>query len=373
MDRWLRQAGKSFWVFAIFLLTGRFFWISVFFVKFRRRQRRCRDRKVEKPEKMSDNKIDPIPELPPQIVDAINNDQLVVFIGAGASRLVGCTGWDELARRLVKRCYDTKMEDGTTCINFKEKETLLLERDHKKTITMCYGILKQKGFEEEFFEEFDKALRGDDKLLATDNIYDQLAKMKAVFVTTNADEYFDKKDYFHEDRIFHKLEDLRPSNIEPRKLFHIHGINIKEYRESLVFTVERYVERYNSEDFKNFLRDIFKGPKKYVVLFVGYGMSEFELIDYLIHKTNLVSQSSGGNVELGHFILLPYYGDETNLREIHQHYYRHLNIQVVPYQKDEKGYAQLYEVIKKWNAIIQQVTNVIPSDFQKIDEFTDSL
>ena len=65
-----------------------------------------------------------IPRIPNEIKDAVDNGTLAVFIGAGVSRLVGCEGWDTLARNLVKRCY----EEGI--INFKENETLSQISDH---------------------------------------------------------------------------------------------------------------------------------------------------------------------------------------------------------------------------------------------------
>ena len=43
----------------------------------------------------------PIPELPEAIKQAVNRDELAVFVEAGASRLMGCMGWDELARNLT--------------------------------------------------------------------------------------------------------------------------------------------------------------------------------------------------------------------------------------------------------------------------------
>jgi len=46
----------------------------------------------------------PIPEVPPEIFEAVNNDKLAIFIGAGVSRLVGCIGWDQLAKELIDRC-----------------------------------------------------------------------------------------------------------------------------------------------------------------------------------------------------------------------------------------------------------------------------
>ena len=71
------------------------------------------------------NGISRIPKVPDEIKTAINNDTLSVFIGAGVSRLVGCKGWDALARNLVNRCHEEDI------INFREKDTLSQIQDHK--------------------------------------------------------------------------------------------------------------------------------------------------------------------------------------------------------------------------------------------------
>jgi hypothetical protein len=62
-----------------------------------------------------------MPSLPDGIKEAVNKEELAVFVGAGASRLMGCMGWDELARELVSACHQAEY------INFKEKETLARE------------------------------------------------------------------------------------------------------------------------------------------------------------------------------------------------------------------------------------------------------
>jgi hypothetical protein len=81
---------------------------------------------------VTNNKIEKLPKLPITILDAVNNGTLAVFIGAGVSRIVGCLGWDKLAERLVERCFATQCQDGSQCINYKEKDILSADRDHKK-------------------------------------------------------------------------------------------------------------------------------------------------------------------------------------------------------------------------------------------------
>src|SRR6266568_9143855 len=95
--------------------------------------------------------IELIPEVPDEIKAAVDSDTLAVFIGAGVSRLLGCEGWDSLAKNLVKRCLKEKI------INFKESETLSSNSDHKKTITICFHLFTNNGYANIFHEEMKKS------------------------------------------------------------------------------------------------------------------------------------------------------------------------------------------------------------------------
>jgi len=301
--------------------------------------------------------IPKIPQVPPKIVEAVNSDTLAVFIGAGVSRLIGCMGWDQLAQNLVNRCFSTKKKDGSTCINFKEKETLIQNKDHKKMITICYYILQTTGLEDIFYEELENSLKADEELLKSQNIYDELYRLRGLFITTNVDEHFDSK--FEPIRIVYREEDFNPSNIDRNKLYHIHGC-LKKDRNSIIFTVPQYIKRYNNRTFREFLKTIFD---EYTVLFVGYGMAEFELLDFLITKFDPKKGK-----ELKHFILLPFYRSEENILEFEQYYYNSMGISVVPYEKDERGYGQLYEVIKSWNSEINEISTYLYETYKEIED-----
>jgi hypothetical protein len=67
------------------------------------------------------DEIYPIPELPPKIKSAVSDGKLVIFIGAGASRIIGCLGWKELAEYLVDLSYENKLIDRAQT-QFADKE-----------------------------------------------------------------------------------------------------------------------------------------------------------------------------------------------------------------------------------------------------------
>jgi len=296
------------------------------------------------------NGISRIPDVPEEIRDAVNSGTLAVFIGAGVSRLVGCEGWDQLANNLVRRCH---RED---IIIYKEYETLSQIPDHKKTITICYNLFKNNHIADVFFEEMNSSLReGDD--IETPNIYDDIYNLRGLFITTNADTHFDR--LFYPPNILYRASDFRENRLDSTNLYHIHG-SIRD-RNSLIFTVPAYMRRYTEDqEFKRFLERIFR---KYTVLFLGYGVGEFEILDFIL-------RNNPRNPALAprHFMLSAFYSGEDNILSYEQTYYNDLGINVLGYEKDINGYGQLIEVIRYWNEEINQVTGYLHDASRLIDE-----
>ena len=207
--------------------------------------------------------IKDIPELTdfPEIQAALNKGNLVFFIGAGISRLLGCQSWDTLANNLLKKCFDLKY------INYQEFETLTSYKDQKKKISIAHDLLIKQN-EKDFFEIFDESLEPS-KQNNKKNIYNQLIFLSNYFITTNADECFDN--YFLPQNIIYDFS--KDIKLMPNKLYHIHG-SIKD-RKKLVFTVEEYLDRYNNGKFQKFLNDVFSN---YTVLFFRIWLVRIRII-----------------------------------------------------------------------------------------------
>ena len=285
--------------------------------------------------------IEKLPAVPTEIIEAVSNDTLAIFIGAGVSRIIGCDGWDELAKRLIDKCFSLSI------INYREKISLGEETDHKKTITICRHILNQAHFEDSFYAELNNAVSGKQSLLKSQNIYHDLLDLHGLFITTNIDTHFDKE--FNVSRVVFRPDDFDYRTIDRTYLYHIHGSLIDP--SSLVLTTPEYIERYRLPNFVMFLKQIFRS---YTVLFVGYGLNEFEMLDFVIEKSEV-----SVDIKRKHFILLPYYSREDNMVKFDQSYYGPMGISVIGFEKDEKGYAQLYDVIKFWNEEINQTSTYL--------------
>jgi hypothetical protein len=205
-------------------------------------------------------------------------------------------------------------------------------------------------------------LEPDPVKLSDYNIYEELSLLPAVYITTNIDTHFDSA---FKDGIVYDVRDFNPSNIFLGKLYKIHGTIDAE--KSVVFTVPKYLERYKNINIIRFLETIFR---EYTIVFLGYGLEEFEILDFLITKFGEYGDSP---TELKHWIVLPYYQGEDYLWDYDKDYFRPLGINVVGFEKDIDGYSQLYKVIKKWRKEITELS-IIPHEMVKeMEETVDNL
>jgi len=297
-----------------------------------------------------------IPELPPQVKQAAERGELVIFIGAGMSYDLDCTDWVTLAKNLIRKCENTLGSNEPLLNNFEAtqlRSMLDQSGNSKKVITICNKILSDSGNDDLFLEEMRESLN-DNEVAPTNpklKTYRDLFNLNGIFVTTNADR--------HIDQIFN------PQNIITNKftgstalvnknLYKIHG-SINEPA-SLIFTVEQYFTRYKDKEFIKFLEKLFTKT----VLFVGYGLGEFELLEHM-YKNITLSENH-------YFYLGGYYTHEKRFCDFEQMYFDQMKVTLIPYSKDKKGFKQLPIVVEEWVKQIQTTTNVLQNNFDEIDE-----
>ncbi len=279
--------------------------------------------------------IKPIPDLPQQIIDASENKSLAIFIGAGLSRFMGCNSWSKLAENLLDKC------ESEGLINNFERTVLSQGNDFKKTITITNHLLEN---DDRFLNEMKHSLNDNNvgNPSIDLSIYKDLFSLNGLFITTNADRHIDQ--IFESDNIL--IESFNTTTpIDNHHLYKIHGCITNP--ETLIFTVNGYLKRYTDPEYGRFLEEIFT---KNTVLFLGYGLAEFELMDYLF-----TSISPTGNK---HFFVKDYFTHEQRIYEFDQLYFDDLGIHLIPYAKDSHGFNQLPIIIDSWVKEIKSKTLV---------------
>ena len=114
-----------------------------------------------------------IPSLPTEIIEAAEDGQLVLFLGAGASRLVGCPSWEGLADAVLRSLAEKEE------ISYSDVDSLRSLGPREK-LSIATIIASEKHFQ----IDYRKFLEGDE---ARSGIYRYLNNIGCPFVTTNYD------------------------------------------------------------------------------------------------------------------------------------------------------------------------------------------
>lgn len=299
--------------------------------------------------------IDLIPDLItkcPHICNAHKNKKLIIFVGAGISALWGCKRWKDMATSLINSCY----EKGK--INYWTQESLLHRHSAspRKLITIANNILAE--------DEYLAALQGtikidDNKKKSCPELYKNLFEMNAIYFTTNIDTHF--SELFGEHTIY-EPDNFTPSICKPKRIIHLHGKIDKS--DSLVLTIDEYMRRYQHDNFGDFLKNVFS-DEEYCFLFIGYGVDEFEIIDFMTEKYRRTNPQA---FYLDNFyILLPFFSNQEELLKYEESYFKKIHITIIPYSIDNIGHNQLNEVIATWRQTLLEVELKDKfSDFNKI-------
>ena len=294
------------------------------------------------------------PEIPSQIIEAYNKKRLVIFIGAGVSRLVGCKGWDELAHELINKCHEAISEKNGRLFNYNTKYKLSQISDHRKIITICKKLLEREEKESLFYDVLKEALDVGDKSGKDNLIYMELFSLQAKYVTTNADDKFSR--LFEEIKVIRNLKSINLRQLEMSELLHIHG-SILDI-DTLVFDLPSYFKRYSNSEFVGNLSNIFNNN---TVLFLGYGLGELEILEFLFQKCQNPSVEPM-------YLLNGYLSSEQDYLKLEQSYYDSMNIKIIPFSLDRIGFKQLSHVIHEWVSTLHANTTLKSDALELIDE-----
>ena len=274
-------------------------------------------------------------EFEENILKAFENRKMIFFIGAGVSRIMGIPGWDDLSSKLIKEAFPS----------YQEQNIILRDiPNSKERITIAYKEFEKNGKLQEFYKIFGEGMSPKKEIFDnTENIYEILNRFDAFFLTTNADNLFE--DVLGH-AVCHENYDINIIKSQHHRrqnhLFYLHGhytSDIDPLENNLVFTATQYVNRYNDQEFVRFLTTIFLEDN--VIFFIGYGLNEFELIDYVVTKTGY-NENSPKKV----YVLYGFCENDDVLYEAKKSYFNALNIEIIPYNITQKGYIALIDVLK---------------------------
>nr|WP_320051422.1 SIR2 family protein [uncultured Desulfuromonas sp.] len=289
--------------------------------------------------------------------EAAQRGTLIPFIGAGASRLAGSPDWNGHADKALKQFVENgkfshAQLDQLQGISARVKLSIALALQDEHGLKIDHRAILQPN------EKTDpKGIR----------LYSGLSKLGKTFVTTNYDEWLDE--YLalpadHKDgvpateaqaikksrKVFHNVDELIQANLnQSDAVIHLHGSILDP--DNMIFTTQHYVKHYANDRSSGdpekenrvltFLEHLFKEK---TVLFIGYGLEELEILEYVILKARRMVE--GAPLETRHYLVQGFFSHQRELMLSMETYFRReCGIKLIPFLRDEKDWDMLLDVV----------------------------
>ena len=286
-------------------------------------------------------------QVPEEIRDAAKHGELVVFVGAGVSVLCGSPTWEGFANAVIDAV------EKPAKLSFLEVEQLRAIQDPRRRLSIAMDLAE--GAELDLgYEKILHPGRGKVDGLET---YRLLSALNPVFITTNYDKWFDNAPPSplssgvgapsepaapRPRKVVVGIDQLSTDLLFDRgAVFHLHGRCTAP--RSMVISLRQYISHYSDHRVITFLQEVFS---KWTVLFVGYGLAELEILEYVIRAG---ASSRVSPTRPSHYILYPYRSSEAaQTRFIESYFEKQCNVGVIKYAIDDNGWGELRNVLGEW-------------------------
>jgi len=323
----------------------------------------------------------PIPRVPDGLREAAQLGKLIPFVGAGASRLAGCPSWPQFADDALKWL----IQNG----KFTYSQLDQIRSLHPRLkLSLARTLAKEKGIVIDFRSLLHPTLRRDHKNGC--KLYNSLFSLGKIFVTTNYDEWLDERipeptpavnpsmvptnrSAINPMHVVYRVADLITSLLsEPNTVIHLHGSLLDPA--GMILTTHDYVQHYANDRLTvgsgqenrvlTFLQNLFSNK---TVLFIGYGLEELEILEYVILKRQPFGSPGG---EARHYILQGFFShEETLLQSLKSYYLNECGIQLIPFLRDEKDWEQLIDVLEEFARSIPASDPLVLHKKQEMEEW----
>ncbi len=311
--------------------------------------------------------IPEIPEIPAQIRRAAEEDgRLAVFVGAGVSRLLGFPSWEEWAGAALKKLAE-KIKNDYWCESVRTRF-----KDPRQILSFCLHGPSGEGLSR---EELAGLLvpTGTGRARDVPDVTSSLQSLNTAYLTTNYDRSLCEG--ISRPRVvttgadtalgsqvrilaYDAEADLNEGNLRAGHVLHIHG-SVSDI-DRMVVTKADYARRYAPDSpLAKLLIRVFR---EWTVLFVGYGLEEVEVLDFLFRR----KQEINTDEQSRHFMLYPLYGEDLHLCDALQDYFSEVAVEMIPFSISRLGYRQLAFVLDAWAKQVKARDKSVVADIRTV-------
>lgn len=319
---------------------------------------------------MSMSKTWPPPQIPPiplEVKQAASEANLVIFVGAGVSKLMGCPSWDQFADAALRQLVAQDL------ITFGDVQQLShLPAKQRLSISLQVSMSNSES------RPLDYAALIQPKRPSDSRVYEYLNGIGCAYVTTNYDRFLDSmprrttagapdaegeavgKDAPELICWPRQLKGLRLR--EPGTVIHLHG-SIDE-PESMVMTTPQYLIHYDDKRVQDFLDELFD---RHTVLFLGYGLEEWEVLEHILRK----GRRHAGK-QRKRFMLTGFYShQEKTFSHLYDYYEESFGVRLIHFSLDHMEYAQLEKIMEDWAGNLEVGDPLLADDLEYVLEVAD--
>ncbi len=292
----------------------------------------------------------------PELHQAAENDNIILFIGAGIAKLYGCPLWNEMANFLVKNLRKNGM------LTYAEEKILLEDAitNPRKVISICYkrcvDCNKTQIYEDAIKESVKIEDANKDK---ANDIFNKIFSLNAItHFTTNIDDGL--KNYVENSKNFgynidmynctspndkKRIEQVNNNIFKDGNVIYLHG-NLENISECIL-SVDKYLSFYNENN--AFLNKLFSKIKENgsIIIFIGYSLNEWDIIEKIYKIKN-------GPKEVIAYLLSPIFSNELIKFNLEKDYYESFGVKAIPYIIDEQGYEKINSVFDNLSRAIEK-------------------
>lgn len=292
-----------------------------------------------------------------ELTESAYRSEIVPFVGAGVSILCGQPSWDGFADNTIKQLI--------ACDVINHAQTALFSRlpSARTRLSLAEHLWKaeHKGSVSELWKDAFKRSDNSEHKAAHTKLNQAIWKIAAdskLVVTTNYDKLLREPfepillgaaDPMHATKLptvaptFQRGCDATNDALDrfPRgdtpMLVEWHGAT--DMPDGMVATTRSYIEHYvkhGSATHLDFLRHLFRKRR---VMFVGYGLEELDILEYVFQKAEVNDASS-------HFLIQGFFAHEKELvDQLRSYYLQEFHVRLLAFNRDRKGYGALVDVL----------------------------
>ena len=133
----------------------------------------------------------------------------------------------------------------------------------------------------------------------------------------------------------------------------------------MIVTTPDYLQHYANPHVEQFLDELFD---RHTVLFVGYGLEEWEILEHVLRKGRPSSE-----LQASRFMLSGFFShEERTFSHLRYYYYQEsFGVVLLPFNRDHRDRAQLEHILEDWSGRLKIGDPLLADDLAFVLEVAD--